>query len=336
MSDGQYPDDGAQTTIDHRLTSDEEKGNTGQDRRNPWPTVTKHPSPENQWKQDERRPGQGIEEQHLPPNRTAHKLEVHGSKGREHGDGRQEKPSLYCGHHKQRHHQGEMRTDYQAECRRTRQLRRGDGDTLRQEKACGGPSGEDIQFRVPRAETAASQRPPDNTESRQNNRADHRHRWPWRQLNRAFKGQQYHHGDNQSGNKEPALPSCERCHPGRHVQHEDNAKKWPRRHGQLRSRCDEEQKGVTHQQQICPAADNTRPWLIFRCLSAAHERRARQREQRKARDDNQRRHQPNRHIRRDPPCRHDEPGHHGSDNRQHRESTRRSFQEKPRVHHHQQ
>ena len=201
LNDRQNSDDVTQTTIDHRLTGEEEERNTGQHRRHPRPSVTEHPSPENQWKQHERRPGQNVEEQHLPPGGAAHKLEVHGDKGREHGNRRQEIPPLYAGQHEQRDHQDEMRRNNQGQYRRTRHLRRGDGHALRQEKTRGGPSGKHVQSHVPGTKTSTSQRPPDHTESRHHNRADHRHRGPGRLPGGTLKGQQHHHGGHQSGNK---------------------------------------------------------------------------------------------------------------------------------------
>ena len=93
---------------------------------------------------------------------------------------------------------------------------------------------------------------------------------------------------------------------------------------------------MAHQQQVDPTTHDTRLGLIFRACPAAEERCAGHGQHGKTRDDNQRRHQSIRHIRRHPPCRQDEPRQHRSDDRQHRKPTRRSFQEEPGVQHHQQ
>ncbi len=94
LKNGQRSDDVIQAAIEHRLVGDEEERNTGQHRRHPRPPIIENPFAEDQWEQHERRPGQNVEEQNLPPRHTVCEFAVHGDKGRENGNSRQEVPPL--------------------------------------------------------------------------------------------------------------------------------------------------------------------------------------------------------------------------------------------------
>ncbi len=228
-----------------------------------------------------------------------------------------------------------MGQEDQPEARRTRYFRRSDGDALCKEKADRRPSGKDLQRPVTGAEAATCQRPPDDSESRQTDRADHRYRGPGRQSRGEFKGQQNSHRGNQSRDKKLTSTDDESRNAGRDVEHEENAEQRPRRYCEFRPGRNKEQEGVTNQQQIYPAADNTRLRRIFGYRPVADQKCTKDRKHRETCDHDQRRHQSGRHIRRHPPGSQDKPRQNGPGDRQNRDSPRRPLQEKPSIEHHQ-